>query len=241
MPDIYDITPQYGGKVTFRFSQGSAAYKICDFYQAQQATEGGICCALCCHWMRERARGQSFWTGRNGLFAMNGNQIVAINATQAMSAVQAQTAFSVRLKSPRDHMIQCGFRPQADSEMVKVMETLGGDAGSAVSDKVIFGKTSGPELMLELEDILWDAAFATSPTFLMIRLKKGGDWTLPGHAICAFIQGPLLVFFDPNYGEFTFENVDVPTFSSWLIQFLVKTDYATRYPEFAIDPFDHVG
>ena len=171
---------------------------------------------------------------------MSGNQILAINATQAMRAVTAQTNFANRIESTRNYMIASGFRPRADGDMLQAIEVLGGDPMRAAADQVTSG-TGATSLVLDLEEILWDAVFAQNPVGVLIKLKKGGDWTNPGHAICAYLQGGNAVFFDPNYGEFTFTKLDVPTFSNWLVQFLVKSDYVDKYPRFVIDIFDFTG
>ena len=134
---IADAVLDKSGIISFRFEQGNPEYRIQSVYKAQQATEGGICAALCCYWIIDHANGGSLWAQLYAIRSGSGGlAVLGINMSYAMRTGELRRRLMARLTSTRDFLNAAGIDPHSTIENPLANHILDpGNGKSALSDK----------------------------------------------------------------------------------------------------------
>ena len=207
MPSVFDICEGNNGVPTWKFSQTDFAVWRRIF--GDPATRYGICAALSAHWIKHHAHGGALANelGGGGVGELNVrklNEIAWHHANESRGdgdyqrsrlgqwlqhnkLVPLQTSRSIR-----------NDRPNAWMARTKPLDENDGGIGGAIAD---------------IEGAMVRAMRKHNNCYL--RLNFGGKVMRlkdAGHAVAVWLGGPSYgsggdaMFFDPNYGEFWFEN-----------------------------------
>jgi hypothetical protein len=204
---VRSTVTRHGGKVSFAFSQNESAFT--DVLDRDSLTAGGVCDALCWHWLAAQARSVATFSQMHPGGRFTSETMASVLALQAegleKDASQTYGGMGWLLQSnpPGDQLVIQGSsrtgEMQPASELDAMLDNLLGDdptEHSRFGRIMLDGKRMGMEL---------------------------------AHTVTVAIRPPNgdITYFDPNFGEFTFPNRKA--FRAWFDEYLVASDYAKSF------------
>lgn len=172
------------------------------------ACERGVCDAMCLTWMKFRAKTKDFWSW------LRDSERINVGAARKIYRKQASwRAFDFnRLKK---HFAEIGFT--LDENNVESFNRPSGENAGGMGAKIALQMFKNRE-----SERLW---------FIVLDSDQGNM----AHAVSAHVISDTIVWMDPNYGEFQFENHNA--FSFWLnLIFFPQTGYDQRFTSYRLEP-----
>jgi hypothetical protein len=227
----------YKGMVALKFSQSDPACRIVNYYKAQNATEGGICAALSCYWIIEHADGGSLWDQLCDIDGAGG--ITRLKNEYAMGIVELQRGLMLHTQDIRTFMRSRGLEPHTDQEFAGSLRgMLDPGTTNVLTDRAVTTAASEDGTLNCTRFVLGLCDISTKEAYLLIKFGEGG-WPQRGHACAAWVstigEQTVVLYFDPNYGEFYFENRG--DFENWAARYLVYSGYYKKYPTVTASQF----
>ena len=211
MPSVFDICAGNNGVPTWKFSQTDFAVWRRIF--SDPATRFGICAALSAHWIERHAHDGALANelGGGGLAPLN---ITKLNEIKMLHSTVSSGSGNDQRNRLEDWLRQRNLLPLRASSSVHMNHAgFRGFYGEHASrDMTGGGWGTGPAIP-DIEGTIVRAMQQYNNCYL--RLNFGGKVagvTNSGHAVAVWLGGPSYgsagdaMFFDPNYGEFWFEN-----------------------------------
>lgn len=199
--------------------------------ESMPQTTGGICRALACKWIAEHANDSSLW---NWLFVPNTTWVdrgkianLMVNFVEGVSP--SGTFQNTTVSNPQN----LGGGNYQDLVMDKYLE-LYGLARRGITQDLITGyqvRTAGLNLAHSIANRMTPRYLNTkSGCYLHIYIGAPGS----AHSMSAWV-GQDIAFFDPNFGEFYFDNHK--RFREFFLYMWSRSGYANSFNSFQLDPF----
>ncbi len=181
------------------------------FLAKNRSVYGGVCEALCCHWMVYHAHEDSLW---NHLSDTRSAILYSIAKLQRAGGLAAEQGLGKRM-SGQDVISEAWMRENGVVPIHQRLKLMGGNIATTTMTRGSSGRgTTDPSVL---------AAAIVSGHTGGGAYRKIGVWGLGGHAMAAWV-GQDVVFFDPNFGEFWFESPI--EFSAWFPHYWSKSKYS---------------
>ncbi|CNK84434.1 T3SS effector cysteine protease YopT [Yersinia pseudotuberculosis] len=193
VPAVRESVANYGGNINFKFAQtkGAFLHKIIK----HSDTASGVCEALCAHWIRSHAQGQSLFDqlyvgGRKGKFQID-----------TLYSIKQLQIDGCKADVDQDEVTLDWFKKNGISERMIERHCL-------LRPVDVTGTTESEGLDQLLNAILDTHGIG----YGYKKIHLSGQ--MSAHAIAAYVNEKSgVTFFDPNFGEFHFS--DKEKFRKW--------------------------
>ncbi|BFM13250.1 hypothetical protein R50072_34030 [Simiduia litorea] len=205
MPSLKSLVEGYGGYHTWNFKQTSMAVTRVTIFDSK--TRWGICAGLATEWIKEHVNGRSLVTQLGGVAGQSlrlaGIRPVAkLHASASGGNGYQQEVMLTRYLS--EHGVITRGRIQKAPAPYEILN----DAGHrALKDSC----HSVDVPMYDIQEMIVDNMKKHRDCYLRISFGGKAYRFRAGHAVAAWMggRGEDAAFFDPNYGEFWFEDKEM--------------------------------
>lgn len=231
---------QLGGGYV-RFSQAREPVK--SMIRTKDFSQGGICQALSAKWIAEHANGRSLWTwladrrtGQAVDRAKIGNLMINFAESKLPQGPLANPTTTIHAGNMDERLRQMGGLCYQDFVTTRNLGIWGLHLRSLGQrdgfNRGAAGTTPRTGLMLAEQLTRRRLLHGLGP-YVLISLMGGPR---SGHTVAAFLSDDI-AFFDPNFGEFYFE--DRAAFAEWFGRYWLHSDYTSKYGSFYILSYYH--
>ncbi|MFN8491634.1 MAG: YopT-type cysteine protease domain-containing protein [Caldilineaceae bacterium] len=204
---------------TFTSPTHELDYKQVNDFRWKQISPNGVCIALSIYWVIKNAKGENYlqWLDPPSAASSKGRAYQPGQESETVKKTNQQIAVLMKKQEQHNKAIsdQCisadiSFMEWAEMKIVK-------HQGYGNTDLTLDGD------MVTLEQKTWyeiAREVTTKDGYVLFswRFTSGG-----GHVCAAHITAPTIVFFDPNYGEYKFQ--DRYSFRKWFRDVLMTNTY----------------